>query len=142
MKGLYKKISAGVLALALVLGGSLSQGAMAYAHSGKERCQDEINKCKDELSDPKKPSGHSWVDDIDKESNERVLRDYQERYGYEVIGKSKKDPKPGEQNYYLKKNYDNVWHFIDCMEFHLEKHRPEGLRYYNIGGEYFEILFK
>lgn len=142
MKGLYKKISAGVLALALVLVGSLSQGAMAYAHSESERWQCEINQCKYELEKPHKPSNSPWVREMEEESNDRLLRDYQSRYHYKVLEESNQDFMPGEENYYLKKYYASAWELVDCLEFHLEKHRPIGYRYYNIGGKYYKIYFE
>lgn len=142
MKGLYKKISAGVLALALVLGGSLSQGAMAYAHSDQERCQYEIDKCEYELEKPPKPPQSSWDAEYEKESNYNSVIDHQDKYGYKVLGVYKQDPKPGEPNYYLKKYFEDRWGFIDCMENHVSNHKHGGVRVYNIGGQYFEIEFK
>lgn len=142
MKGLYKKISVGVLALALVLGGSLSQGAMAYADSESERCQDEIDKCQYEIDKPQKPSGSSWDDEFEEDRNNSFVMDYQNKYGYKFLGVSQEDPKPGDQNYYLKKYFRDRWDFIDCMENHVKNHKHGGIRIYNIGGKFFKIEFE
>lgn len=118
MKGLYKKISAGVLALALVLGGSLSQGAMAYAHSDQERCQYELSG----------PSGNSVFPEFDEmvdDNNYEVLKENENKdlyYRYEIVGKYN-----GRLNG-INRYYDDIYSFFDCMLSHLnmEGKRPKG----------------
>lgn len=109
MKSLYKKIGVGVLALALVLGGSLSQGAMINASSQSVQ---KFHSCKYQRKNFR-PS-NKYIDELlNKNQNDlEIVLKYRDQFNYGVDGVHH------GHDEFPKAIYEDAGNFLSCVNEH------------------------
>ena len=136
MKGLYKKIGIGVVALSLILGGSLSNGLIANANSVQSKSSQKVNQEGIEVG----------------KSDRQIVKGAKKIYKYGIMGFYENGARQRDIDEYLQwfpEDKDRVskvlCEFRDGKEFLQDLYKngvAEGVYRVRIGEEEYILLFK